>query len=232
MSPCDLNNTPLDPLFDETSAKASYASTCPSLERVSLVYSMLPHFVRRRFRPVPSLRGVFGRYMGTADESQCSDPDTRDLGGRHDSLFSVGEDLPSSPLLRSRPTSSCGSSTLIDMGEASSCRSSYDGFSSSLPDETKSGVSWMFAYEGCTLLNRSARQASLPTSHPLLTRRLYLDALSYFLRGLPQDLTEAELMQLQQVIPIHCDKLVKLLPPLSSHQTLPDDDHRAYHLSQ
>ena len=73
-----------------------------------------------------------------------------------------------------------------------------------------SGVEWRCGRPGLELLisavdeskNAAIARSGLPSSHdPTFERRAYLDGLSYLLRGLPQDLDDAEATRLRRALP-------------------------------
>jgi hypothetical protein len=55
--------------------------------------------------------------------------------------------------------------------------------------------------EGFELISRSANEAASPSQDADLTRRLYIDGVAYFLRGLPTDLTAEERIRLGVALP-------------------------------
>ena len=68
-------------------------------------------------------------------------------------------------------------------------------------EESTSGVGWKYMNEGCTLIFRSVREATSASQETELTRRLYVDGVAYFLRGLPTYLTEEETLRLSAALP-------------------------------
>ena len=59
--------------------------------------------------------------------------------------------------------------------------------------------------EGFELISRSANEAASPSQDADLTRRLYIDGVAYFLRGLPTDLTAEERIRLGVALPAQPD---------------------------
>lgn len=57
----------------------------------------------------------------------------------------------------------------------------------------------------------SARESTAASSDAAFSRRLYLDATTYLLRGLPEDLTEEELISLRAAMP---DTLIQSTTPI------------------
>lgn len=66
---------------------------------------------------------------------------------------------------------------------------------------------------GLNLLTQSAQESSLPISDASFSRSLYIDAATYILRGVPNNLTDQELLSLQAATP---SKLIH--PPTPANQ--------------
>lgn len=67
--------------------------------------------------------------------------------------------------------------------------------------ESGSGIWWKSAREGLTLLLRAFHESQTPCADTPLIRRLYIDGLTYLLRGLPMELSCEETCRLREAIP-------------------------------
>lgn len=198
------------------------------VDRDSLAGDLLPQFVRSRLQTVPLLR----RLVGQHDSARRTPPDVDQVSPDWSVLRSSAsvQDDDMSIIASSRSSSSHASGTIVAMSEPSPSRASFDDVSFYAPEESKSGVEWKFAFEGCTLLVRALREASSPVPHPTLTRRLYLDGLAYLLRALPQDLDDVEGIQLQQSMPSQLDLPARRRR--SMPDTLPVDARKHVHVGR
>ena len=90
-------------------------------------------------------------------------------------------------------------------------------------EETSSEVGWKYANEGCTLISRSAREAMSTSQEIELTRRLYVDGVAYFLRGLPGNLTAEERVRLSASLPPQLDSASRPDSPVTIDSTTPEE---------
>ncbi|KAM0718430.1 hypothetical protein Q7P37_005500 [Cladosporium fusiforme] len=170
---------------------------------LSLLYTTLPSIVQRR---MPKIRSIRSSIYAT--------PKTPLRSRSVSSTASTSSESPP-PSYRTRPSSSASfdetdsDEDLPDLfTSAPSSRPSTSGSATPanlLPaftrqDETpNSATSNKSGQHGLALLNLSMRDPA-STNDPL-NRRLYIDGISYILRGLPSDLTEEEALVLREAAP-------------------------------
>ncbi|KAF2718270.1 hypothetical protein K431DRAFT_212839, partial [Polychaeton citri CBS 116435] len=83
----------------------------------------------------------------------------------------------------------------------SSSGSATPPYTATAEETDRYGVQWKFANQGYSLLSLAAQEANSLTSSAAFGRRLYIDALSYLLRGLPIELTREETSTLRAALP-------------------------------
>lgn len=72
--------------------------------------------------------------------------------------------------------------------------------------ESKTGINWKYANQGSSLFSQAHAESHTLSQRDdetttIFTRQLYIHSLTYFLRGLPSDLTAQETLSLQAAIP-------------------------------
>ncbi|KAK1818488.1 hypothetical protein LTR12_007047 [Friedmanniomyces endolithicus] len=164
----------------------------------SLLYTVLPTLIQRRIPRIPSLRRTGSKYTKAATPSHLRDDSDSSSEGSftpppsyHTSARTPLSDLedtdvdPEEPFHSfppSRPSTS-GSSTPQHL------------------NQSDSGVQWKYAKQGFSLLALAAQEESLLEQDAGFSRKLYLDSLGYLSRGLPVDLSAAELAGLRMALP-------------------------------
>jgi hypothetical protein len=180
--------------FAYESDLATTTSITPQQVSLSISNFVLPSFVRKRIRPIPSLRRTCSQYLGSNYARSYKDSAS--------SIYSETFIPRTQTDDASSQSSSTGGSTLIPFAEDGSRRSSIrHGPLQNVPIDTKSGVKWKFAYEGSSLLNRAVQEASSPEQCPGLTRKMYVDGLLYLIEALPDDLSDDELLRIRRALP-------------------------------
>lgn len=199
---------------------------------LSLLYTTLPNILQRRMPKIRSIRA-----------SLYTPPKTQLRSRSVSSTASTSSESPP-PSYRTRPSSSASDneteedsdSDLHDLfTSAPSSRPSTSGSATPAPllpaftrqdqqqlpqDEQHPTISTKSAQHGLALLNLSMRHS--PASNDPLNRRLYIDGISYILRGLPSDLTEEEALVLREAAPqtLHPPKTQLVHQPnTASHTT-------------
>jgi hypothetical protein len=195
ISPARMSNS----TFAYESELATTTSITPQQLSLSLSNFVLPSFVRKRIRPIPSLRRTCSQYLGSNYARSCKDSAS--------SIYSETLIPRTQTDDASSQSSSTGGSTLIPFAEDGSRRSSIaHGLLQNVPIDNQSGVKWKFAYGGSSLLNRAVQEASSPEQCPGLTRKLYVDGLLYLIGALPDDLSEDELLRIRRALPAYTDE--------------------------
>ena len=156
--------------------------------QTSILSSLLPIVIQKRTGKIPSLRRSISQYGG--------------IGGSRSNSQSTCSGSVTPPPAHGSHTgiSSSAEQDLTETWSASSSPPSLD--STKTPDdndpepqqlaETAEGVQWNYAIEGHALLARSVRLSSHPSQDARLSRSLYVDGMTYLLRGLPVQLTAEE----------------------------------------
>ncbi|KAF2262717.1 hypothetical protein CC78DRAFT_561149 [Lojkania enalia] len=72
--------------------------------------------------------------------------------------------------------------------------------------ESETGISWRYANQGISLMTQAYQESNAlardaADASAVLTRQLYIHAITYLLRGLPSDLSQEETLSLQAAIP-------------------------------
>jgi len=156
---------------------------------VSLIYAFLPPVVRRTVPKVRSLRRSFGSY--------------RSFGSHYRNLSSDSDSGRRTPPPAYHETIVPLTAVLSDDEGRSSLDSSSTtsaGKRTSFVEDSASGIQWKYASQGLNLYTLSAQESTNP-SDASFSRQLYVDAATYLLRGLPEDLTEEELISLRAATP-------------------------------
>ncbi|KAK0923999.1 hypothetical protein LTR91_016366 [Friedmanniomyces endolithicus] len=164
----------------------------------SLLYTVLPTLIQRRVPRIPSLRRTGSRYTKAAtpahhrdssdasSEGSLTPPPSYRTSAQTPELDPEDTDIdPEEPFQSfppSRPSTS-GSSTPQHL------------------NQSDSGVQWKYAKQGFSLLALAAQEESLLEQDPVFGRKLYLDSLGYLSRGLPADLSAAEVAGLRGALP-------------------------------
>jgi len=164
----------------------------------SLLYIILPTLIQRHIPRIPSLRRTGSRYTKAPAPSHRRDDS--------DSSSEGSLTPPPSYHTSARTPLSDPEDTDIDPEEPfhsfPPSRSSTSG--SSTPqhlNQSDSGVQWKYAKQGFSLLALAAQEESLLEQDPVFGRKLYLDSLGYLSRGLPADLSAAEVAGLRLALP-------------------------------
>lgn len=173
---------------------------------LSLLYTTLPNILQRRLPKLRSIRASI--YTGPKTPIRSRSPS---------STASTSSESPP-PSYRSRPSSSASSSDeeiysdddLPDVFTSAPCsRPSTSGSATPAPlfqaftrlqdQDLNPNTTSKSGLHGLALLNLSMKDPS--TANDPLNRRLYIDGISYILRGLPSDLSEEETIVLREAIP-------------------------------
>ncbi|KAG9724057.1 hypothetical protein KCU86_g16876, partial [Aureobasidium melanogenum] len=159
-------------------------------ENISIIYAVLPPLIKKSMPKVPSLRRSLSGYNRAAA-----------LVG-HVRALSTESARPGSatpPPPYQEPIASL-TSVLSDVDFQETPPTSPR----SLPADTaifvndeRAGIQWEFARQGQSLLQSS----SCLSSNPDFSRQLYIDGVSYLLRGLPKNLSSEETIRLQAAMP-------------------------------
>ncbi|KAK1073001.1 hypothetical protein LTR74_002233 [Friedmanniomyces endolithicus] len=164
----------------------------------SLLYTILPTLIQRHIPRIPSLRRTGSRYTKAPAPSHRRDDS--------DSSSEGSLTPPPSCHTSARTPLSDPEDTDIDPEEPfhsfPPSRPSTSG--SSTPQhlhQSDSGVLWKYAKQGFSLLTLAAQEESLLEQDPVFGRKLYLDSLGYLSRGLPADLSAAEVAGLRVALP-------------------------------
>ncbi|KIW07820.1 uncharacterized protein PV09_01739 [Verruconis gallopava] len=166
-------------------------------ERNSLLYSVIPKIVRTRIRKISSLRRSMSQYTISTEVSLPNN------GGQISEVFpDLGTPPPGyrSRISLSEPESDNEGDLDLPLRPMSAC-SSVD------PLENNSGILWIFANQGLSLLNIAAQedkrrpQGNNTDSKTSLSRSLYIHGVTYLLRGLPKNLTVDEKMSVWSSVP-------------------------------
>ncbi|TIA39339.1 hypothetical protein D6C79_07668 [Aureobasidium pullulans] len=182
-------------------------------ENTSLIYAVLPPLIKNSMPKVRSLR--------------------RSLSGYNCAAALVGH-VRNSSAESSRPGSATPPPPYQEPIASLTSVLSDDNFQDtpptsprSLPLDTaifandeRTGIKWEFGRQGLSLLQGS----SCLTSNPDFSRQLYIDGLSYLLRGLPHNLSNEETLRLKAAIPSEI-----LPPPPPANGVLirsPSQDHQ------
>lgn len=171
---------------------------------VSLIYALLPPMVRRSVPKVRSLRKSFTNYSSFGGHARASSIDSTE--GTRTPPPAYNEVL--APL----------TAVLSDDEEPSIEASSSASMEARFAENEHSGIQWKYATQGkrhlklfmaifanskagLSLLTLSAQESACLTSNASFSRQLYVDAATYLLRGLPDELTEEELISLRAATP-------------------------------
>ncbi|KAF1941318.1 hypothetical protein EJ02DRAFT_404790 [Clathrospora elynae] len=87
------------------------------------------------------------------------------------------------------------------------------------------GIKWNYASQGISLMTHAYRESSVrdaDESSVDLTRQLYIHGITYLLRGLPAERTEAETLSLQAAMP---PGLLELRSNSNAHALVPTSEH-------
>jgi hypothetical protein len=204
-----------------------YTVSSASQDGLSLIYTALPRIIQRRLPQIRSLRHAASVYASpkahlrswstssaTSTYSE-SPPPSYHTGTSTSSDSSAGEDedddsddehpeiFTSAP--SSRPSTS-GSVTPAAFKRHE--------------DITEPSTSSRSGHHGLALLNLAMRSQPTPATNDPLNRRLYIDGISYILRGLPSDLTPEETLVLRSAIP------VSLMPEPQSETAIQQPTHQ------
>ncbi|KIH90093.1 hypothetical protein SPBR_00770 [Sporothrix brasiliensis 5110] len=183
-------------------ASAPASPPPPTDDMSSLLIAALPTSIQSRIPKLPSLRrtvsmqSMFFRSESTSTVAALpSDtPSSLDLSSVSSAASSPP---PSRPSTSAGPSSRRGSTKdAHDMGLvlASRMRQSH-------VEPLASDVKWKYAQNGFRNLQNALREAGDPDRLPELERQIYVESIAYLLRGLPDDLQEAELSQLRSAAP-------------------------------
>ncbi|KAL1902636.1 hypothetical protein Sste5346_001078 [Sporothrix stenoceras] len=165
----------------------------------SLLIAALPASIQSRIPKIPSLRrtvsmqGMFFRSESTS--TLTSDiPSSPDLSSASSAASSPP---PSRPSTSAGPSSRRGSAKdASDMGLVLASKPRQ-----AIVEPPASDVNWKYAQNGFRNLQNALREAGDPDRLPELERQIYVESIAYLLRGLPNDLQEAELSQLRSAAP-------------------------------
>lgn len=184
-----------------------YTSSSGSEDGLSLIYTALPRILQRRLPQIRSLRHAASVYASpkthlpswstSSATSTCSEspPPSYHTGTSSSSDSSAGEDddddsddehpeiFTSTP--SSRPSTSGSATPAFKRHE----------------DITELSTSSRSGHHGLALLNLAMRSQPTSATNDPLNRRLYIDGISYILRGLPSDLTPEETLVLRAATP-------------------------------
>lgn len=194
--------------LDSKSAEG-YTSSSASEDGLSLIYTALPRILQRRLPQIRSLRHTAAIYANpkahlrsqstsSATSSYSDSPPPSYHTGTSISESSAdedddnGSDDESPELFTSAPSSRPSTSGSVTPALA------HVGFRRH-EDHTAAITGNKSGQHGLALLNMAMRGES-STKDPL-NRRLYIDGISYILRGLPDDLTSEEAMVLRNAAP-------------------------------
>lgn len=197
--------------LDSKSAEC-YTSSSASDDGLSLIYTALPRMLQRRLPQIRSLRHAAAIYanpkahlrsesMSSATSSCSETPPPSYHTGTSISESSAdegddgGSDDESPELFTSAPSSRPSTSGSVTPALALA----LPGFRRH-EDHTAASTGNKSGQHGLALLNMAMRGEPSATKDPL-NRRLYIDGISYILRGLPEDLTPEEAMVLRNAAP-------------------------------
>lgn len=199
-----------------TKSTSCYTSSSDCDGGLSLLYTTLPHILQRRIPRIRSLRYAASFYAS-------SKPHLRSWSTS--SASSTSSESPP-PSYHTRPSTSDSSADDTDQESddderpefftsAPSSRPSTSGSATPAPnpafkkpeDNTPTDIGSRSGHHGLALLNIALRSQPTTATNDPLNRRLYIDGISYILRGLPSDLTPEEALVLRAAAP------PDLLPP-------------------
>ncbi|KAI4716565.1 hypothetical protein E4T48_07265 [Aureobasidium sp. EXF-10727] len=168
-------------------------------QNTSLIYAVLPPLIKNSMPKVPSLRRSLSGY-------------NRALVG-HVRALSTDSPRPGSanpPPPYQEPIASL-TSVLSDVDFQDTPPTSPRSLpvdSAVYANDNRAAIKWEFARQGQSLLQGS----SCLSSNPDFSRQLYIDAVSYLLRGLPYNLSSEETIRLQAAMPS------EMIPPPQQQQ--------------
>ncbi|CAK7273703.1 hypothetical protein SEPCBS119000_005794 [Sporothrix epigloea] len=165
----------------------------------SFLKAALPASIQSRIPKMPLLRrtasmqGIFSRSESTSTLTS-------------ESILSLNPSSSSSACSSpppSRPSTSAGTHSRQSSGKDASEMGLVLATRSrpSPPGVLLSDVQWKYAQNGFHTLQNALREASDPDRVPELERQIYVESISYLLRGLPNDLQEREVSQLRSAAP-------------------------------
>ncbi|KAG9844036.1 hypothetical protein KCU98_g7724, partial [Aureobasidium melanogenum] len=159
-------------------------------ENTSIIYAVLPPLIKKSMPKVPSLRRSLSGYNRAAA-----------LVGHVRALSTEGARPGSAtpPPPYQEPIASLTSILSdVDFQETPpTSRTSLPTDTAIFVSDERAGIQWEFARQGQSLLQSS----SCLSSNPDFSRQLYIDGVSYLLRGLPGNLSSEETIRLQAAMP-------------------------------
>lgn len=152
----------------------------------SLINTIIPDLVKRRAGRLPSIRRAFS--TAALDKQHAHSPPSPPppYVGPQRLEIDDASDVEDEAMLLDRRSIIAGHTRDTVLHAAN--------------ESSRSGVRWKHVIEGCRLVECAGREAIAQTEDPELTRKMYIDGVSYLMKALP-DLSTDESSQLSNFLP-------------------------------